>query len=277
MSKKPIFVIASKEEHEFYRNLPIRDERIIILPFGDSLEILRDCDTDMVILDCGDDPKAGLQLLCHIKAIRRDLPVVFLTEVSSEEISIAAFRKGARDFFKKPINIFELAGAIENLLKVKRASQERRVPFMLTERNNIVEILKSTTPDMPSNILNAIHYIDENISSDIFIGDLAKIATLSKFHFCRIFKKIIGMSPMRFVIFMRIQKAKELLRMNNFTISTVSTEVGFNDISNFNRYFKQFTKVTPSAYKRLVKKNFITEKNDEFFSVIPRKQGLPMR
>jgi AraC family transcriptional regulator len=277
MSKKPIFVIASKEEHEFYRNLPIRDERIIILPFGESLEILRDCDTDMVILDCGADPTTGLQLLSHIKTIRRDLPVVFLTEVSSEEISISAFRKGARDFFKKPVNIFELAGAIENLLKVKRSSQEQRVPFMLTERDNIIEILKSTTADMPSNILNAIHYIDEHISSDIFIGDLAKIAKLSKFHFCRIFKKIIGMSPMRFVIFMRIQKAKDLLRMNNFTISKVSTEVGFNDISNFNRYFKQFTKVTPSAYKRLVKKDYRMEKNHELFPVVPRMQGLSMR
>ena len=277
MSKKPIFVIANKEEHEFYRNLPIRDERIIILPFGETLEILRDCDIDMVILDCGTEPETGLQLLCHIKAIRPDLPVVFLTEVSSEEISISAFRKGARDYFKKPLNIFELTGAIEDLLKVKRSSQERRVPFMLTERNNIIEILKSTTADMPSNILNAIHYIDEHISSDIFIGDLANIAKLSKFHFCRIFKKIIGMSPMRFVIFMRIQKAKDLLRLNNFTISKVSTEVGFNDISNFNRYFKQFTKVTPSAYKRLVKKNHIMEKDDELIPVVPQKQGLLMR
>ncbi len=278
MSKKPIFVIARKEEHEFYTNLPIRHERIIILPFGESLEILRECDTDMVILDCGTDPETGLKLLCDIKTIRRDLPVLFLTEVSSEEISISAFRKGARDFFKKPVNIFELTGAIENVLKVKRASQERRVPFMLTERNNIVEILKSTTADMPSNILNAIQYIDEHISSDIFIGDIAKIAKLSKFHFCRIFKKIIGMSPMRFVIFMRIQKAKDLLRTNNLTISKVSTEVGFNDISNFNRYFKQFSKVTPSAYKRLVRKHHIMEKNDEeFLPVVHRKQGLSMR
>jgi len=278
MSKKPIFVIACKEEHEFYTNLPIRDERIIILPFGESLEILRECDTDMVILDCGADPETGLKLLCDIKTVRRDLPVLFLTEVSSEEISISAFRKGARDFFKKPVNIFELTGAIENVLRVKRSSQERRVPFMLTERNNIVEILKSTTADMPSNILNAIQYIDEHISSDIFIGDIAKIAKLSKFHFCRIFKKIIGMSPMRFVIFMRIQKAKDLLRTNNLTISKVSTEVGFNDISNFNRYFKQFTKVTPSAYKRLVRKHHLMEKNDEeFLPVVHRKQGLSMR
>ena len=263
MSKKQIVVLSRSEEYEFYKNLPVREEKVNILPFGDSPEFLREYDADAVILDCGSDPQRGMRLLARIKESRPDVPVVLLTEVSSEEISIAAFRAGARDFFRKPVNIFELAGAIENILKVKRSSKEQRDAFMLTERNDIVEILRSTTSDMPSNILNAIRYIEKHITSEIFIDDIAKIGKLSKFHFCRIFKKIIGMSPMKFVIFMRIQKAKELLRIDTITISKVSAEVGFNDISNFNRYFKQFTNVTPSAYKRMVKKNDSTEKNND--------------
>jgi AraC family transcriptional regulator len=261
MSKKQIVVLSRSEEYEFYKNLPVREEKVNILPFSDSQEFLREYDIDVVVLDCGSDPQRGLRLLAQIKESRPDVPVVFLTEVSSEEISIAAFRTGARDFFKKPVNIFELAGAIENILKVKRLSKEQRDAFILTERNDIVEILKSTTSDMPSNILNAVRYIEKHITSEIFIDDIAKIAKLSKFHFCRIFKKIIGMSPMKFVIFMRIQKSKELLRMNDITISKVSAEVGFNDISNFNRYFKQFTNVTPSAYKRMVRKIDQTEQS----------------
>jgi AraC family transcriptional regulator len=261
MSKKQIVVLSRTEEYEFYKNLPVREEKVNILPFSDSQEFLREYDIDVVVLDCGSDPQRGLRLLAQIKESRPDVPVVFLTEVSSEEISIAAFRTGARDFFKKPVNIFELAGAIENILKVKRLSKEQRDAFTLTERNDIVEILKSTTSDMPSNILNAIRYIEMHITSEIFIDDIAKVAKLSKFHFCRIFKKAIGMSPMKFVIFMRIQKSKELLRMNDITISKVSAEVGFNDISNFNRYFKQFTNVTPSGYKRMVRRIERTEKS----------------
>lgn len=57
------------------------------------------------------------------------------------------------------------------------------------------------------------------------------------------------MNPMKFVTALRIERAKELLKKNDLTVSLVAKEVGFKDLSNFSRQFKKVTGVTPTAYR----------------------------
>ncbi len=58
------------------------------------------------------------------------------------------------------------------------------------------------------------------------------------------------MNPMKFVTLLRIERAKELLKRNDFTVSLVANEVGFKDLSNFIRQFKKNTGVTPTMYRK---------------------------
>jgi AraC-like DNA-binding protein len=100
---------------------------------------------------------------------------------------------------------------------------------------------------------NAIRYIEENLSNVICLDDIAEKANVSKYHFCRLFKKRVGMSPLRFATCMRIEKAKELLKNDDLTISTAAANVGFNDISSFIKQFKRLTGMTPSSYRKFLK------------------------
>jgi AraC family transcriptional regulator len=58
------------------------------------------------------------------------IPNILLTNISFEGVVLRAFRSGARDFFRKPVSVEELRETIAGLLSVKRASRERREPFL---------------------------------------------------------------------------------------------------------------------------------------------------
>jgi len=77
---------------------------------------------------------------------------------------------------------------------------------------------------------------------------------MTKNAFCKYFKKHTNKTYFQFLNELRIEKASKYLLMEEvFTIADVSEKAGFNNISNFNRQFKNIKKMTPSSYRK--KKN----------------------
>ena len=247
MIRKPILVIAPQEEHERYRHLPLWEERLVIHSFNTFQTLFNDTDPDILILDCGFDDRKGLQMLSEIKANRPDIPIIFLTDAGSEQTAVNAFRLGARNYFKKPFDMFELKRNIEDILEMKRSSSECRAPMRIDSVNGDDQTV-CDLPEIPPQLLRSVRYIKENFNGHITIDVLASEAGLSKYHFCRKFRTALGSSPMNFVTLMRIERAKELLRRGK-SISIIAMEVGFNDFGNFSKSFKKLTGLTPSAYK----------------------------
>lgn len=256
MKKGIIVVIAEKENNELYQSLSLKEEIVVIDSLKDSIKSIPHDKGDLLLIDCGFDGNEGLKLLKTIKSTWPGMPVILLTDLKSENIAIEAFRIGVRGYYKKPVNIFELKDNIEKLLKIKRNSKEKRAPLE-RKLDATAELLGKVTSAIPSNLLRSVSYVEEHLSNPegICLEKLAKEACLSKYHFCRIFKSTIGMSPMSFVEFMRVQRAKDLLARNDVRISAVVHYAGFNDFSNFTRKFKKYTGVTPSIYKATLNMN----------------------
>ena len=80
------------------------------------------------------------------------------------------------------------------------------------------------------------------------------MANLSKYYFCRNFKKHFGTSPMKFVTLVKINKAKELLKREDLRVKEVASHAGFNNLGTFIRQFKKAEGLTPTSYKELRKK-----------------------
>ena len=157
---------------------------------------------------------------------------------------------------KKPVSLLEIQTSVRSLLCLKKASQERRCPIDLSNPCEADEIDRGFTTETPPHILRAIRYIEENLSEAVTLEKLAQEAYLSKYHFCRLFYGHVGLTPMKFTSWMRIKKARDLLRREDLTVSVISVEVGFKDLGTFIRRFKQLTGMTPSAYR-----NFLRRKN----------------
>jgi AraC-like DNA-binding protein len=98
-------------------------------------------------------------------------------------------------------------------------------------------------------------YMKNNLTIDLCLDDLAKIAKMSKYHFCRSFKKHYGTTPMQHFIMLRISKAKELLMFSDMNITQIAYSVGFNDARYFSQVFKQEEALSPSEYAKKYKPN----------------------
>ncbi|HEY9606689.1 MAG TPA: AraC family transcriptional regulator [Allocoleopsis sp.] len=88
-------------------------------------------------------------------------------------------------------------------------------------------------------------YINEHLNQDIKLIELAAIVQMSPYHFLRLFKQSMGVTPHQYILQCRIEKAKCLLQHGELSIADVAARVGFCDQSHFTRYFKRIVGVTP--------------------------------
>lgn len=96
-------------------------------------------------------------------------------------------------------------------------------------------------------IVQAKFYIDSNYAQNIDVSNISDEAHFSKFHFIRLFKKAYGRTPHQYLIFVRIERAKDLLKAGN-PVSDVCFSVGFESASSFSGLFKRTVGITPSAF-----------------------------
>ena len=95
-----------------------------------------------------------------------------------------------------------------------------------------------------------LDYIRSALDQPLHLADLAAIAGISQYHFCRLFKQSIGMAPYQYVLQQRMEKAKALLHQEKHTIAEISLLVGCTDQSRFARQFKKQFGMTPGALRR---------------------------
>jgi AraC family transcriptional regulator len=95
-----------------------------------------------------------------------------------------------------------------------------------------------------------LDFIRSNLHKQISLADLAALAGQSRFHFCRAFKKSLGVSPVRHVRALRIEAARDLLRRQEITIAEISAAVGFRGATQFGRVFSAAMGMSPSKYRR---------------------------
>ena len=93
------------------------------------------------------------------------------------------------------------------------------------------------------------HYLETYYHESIQLEDLASMTHLSRFHISHSFKKEIGMSPMEYLIDIRIKESKILLRTTNYSISQVADIVGFTTPTYFSKQFRKSTGISPTDYR----------------------------
>jgi AraC family transcriptional regulator len=93
-------------------------------------------------------------------------------------------------------------------------------------------------------------YLLEHLGSTIALADLAALVGLSPHHFCRVFARTFGRSPIRYLIERRIERACVLLDSGTLPVAEVAAQVGYDDPAYFARLFRKHKGVAPSGYGR---------------------------
>jgi AraC-like DNA-binding protein len=92
--------------------------------------------------------------------------------------------------------------------------------------------------------------IDRDFAEPLSLDELANAASYSKYHFVRAFAQAYGETPRAYLTRRRIERAKDLLRAANLTVTEVCMLVGFESLGAFSSRFKELVGVTPSEYRQ---------------------------
>lgn len=89
-----------------------------------------------------------------------------------------------------------------------------------------------------------------NLAERVVLEDLSKVASISKFHFARMFKLATGEPPHRYLTRLRMQRAAELLRDSEDTVQQISATCGYASPGQFASAFRRHHGANPTHYRR---------------------------
>lgn len=117
-------------------------------------------------------------------------------------------------------------------------------------RENGFDTDKAFTPPNDADSLYSItEYIDTHAHLPLKVEDLAERCHMSYSYFAKTFRETYGQSCKKYIEFIRICKAEDLLRFTNLDLNYISQETGFSDCSHFIRVFKQQKGITPKQFR----------------------------
>ncbi|MBP5494728.1 MAG: response regulator [Lachnospiraceae bacterium] len=133
----------------------------------------------------------------------------------------------------------------------------RHIRHLLAERKDeravilgVREMGEVSDEKVPSVISEAKLYMSQNYSNaNLMLQDVAKAVNMSKSRFSTVFSQTTGQSFTEYLIYLRLSKAKELLKTSNLKSSQIATEIGYNDSHYFSYIFKKNVGMTPSDYR----------------------------
>jgi AraC-like DNA-binding protein len=99
----------------------------------------------------------------------------------------------------------------------------------------------------PIYIRKVCEYMQEHFAKSITLDEIASQVGMSQFHFLRVFRNTIGLTPHAYLTHLRIEHAKRLLR-HRVPLAAIAAETGFVDQSHFNKQFKKIIGVPPGQY-----------------------------
>lgn len=136
-------------------------------------------------------------------------------------------------------------GGYDGLIMIKNLLSEL---IILTIRSYADRIARKN--NINALMAGAGGYIEENLGNPIKVETLAKRLNLSTRHFNRAFKNFFGLSPLQFITYLRINKAKGMLVFTTINITEIANACGFYDCTHFCKTFKQQTGVSPKTYRK---------------------------
>lgn len=213
---------------------------------AEGLALLHQNPIDLVVLDYCLPDGPGTRAIRLVKTHWPSIPVIVITGYGSESLCAEFLRLGARAYFPKPYDLGSLMLTVKRLLEIPKTGT----------RENVLAALPTRQPDknfdLPAGIERALLFIRANYTEPITLDQVAREAAMSLFHFCRTFKAALGVGVYHYVLQLRVEKAKQLLRDPQLTVAEVAFEAGFTDLSSFYRVFRLMTGQRPGEWRRVL-------------------------
>lgn len=102
----------------------------------------------------------------------------------------------------------------------------------------------------PYKLKQSLAYVREHLGEQVTVTALARVGgMMSRSHFIRGFKRAMGITPYKYIVHCRIERAKRLLRETSLPLDQVAHAVGFSDQSHLTKRFRLAVKITPKIFR----------------------------
>jgi signal transduction histidine kinase/DNA-binding response OmpR family regulator/ABC-type xylose transport system substrate-binding protein len=205
---------------------------------------------DLIISDVMLPGKDGFELTNILKSDIRTshIPIILLTARTSVESQISGMKYNADSYITKPYNQKYLEENIRSLLANRSLLKEHYTGQIPSE------LKTQTLSKLDRKFINEFNsQVESNIANENFsIEDICKHIGISKMQLYRKVKALLNSNVNEYILNVRLQKAKYLLRHEELSIGEVAYKVGFSSPAYFSTVFKSKFKATPSEFKEKV-------------------------
>ena len=160
-----------------------------------------------------------------------------------------AFFGETKEWVGEQLELMEKKNPFDRLMIMLQVLQylSQAEEYEVLNAEGVTLIIQNQDDDRINKVYN---YVKENYETEISLDQISKVALMTVPAFCRFFKKSTKKTFTNFVNEFRIRQSIRLLATENRSIGEVASEVGFNNISHFNKQFKRVTGASPSQYKK---------------------------
>lgn len=200
------------------------------------LEYLKTNDIDVVFTDINMPNMTGLELIHEVKSGlgRKDILFVIISAYDDYEFMRKAISLGVVDYCKKPIEKEKTDETLERVI------------------DELKKIGKQSNHTEARDFDTLIAYINDNFDKNLHLEDLSRKFYFNPNYICMLFRRRLDTTFIEYIKTIRMKKAKELFDSGNFTVSEVSSGVGYRDYSYFHKTFSAYYGITPAQYKKNV-------------------------
>jgi AraC-like DNA-binding protein len=139
------------------------------------------------------------------------------------------------------------------ITKEKRQGIERLLSIFAEHLSMVASRQRlALQPDEPAYIAGAKQYVRSRLTEDITAPQVAQHVHVSRQHFCKVFRRVTGMTFTEYLARSRVERAKELLVDHSHRIAEAAFAAGFQSIPQFNRVFRRYAGMGPSEYRKAV-------------------------
>ncbi|GIP15925.1 DNA-binding response regulator [Paenibacillus montaniterrae] len=205
---------------------------------SEALELIQQQRYDLLITDIRMPQMSGLELLEALRKRKNGLPTILLTGFAEFEYAQQGIKLGAADYLLKPVHQEQLIATVQRVLEQLPAdskSSSSETEIELTSRNPY--------------IIEAMQYMETYMAQSFTIKDISSYVHLNPSYFSVLFKDEVGVPFTDYVIQMRTEKAKALLRDSQLSLEQICERIGIQSTSYFIKMFKKSEGVTPKQYR----------------------------
>lgn len=205
---------------------------------NEAVDFILQNDVDVVFVDVKMPIMTGIELINRVKDGGKNPCFVIISGYDNYDYMREAIKNKVFDYCLKPI---VRSDAEEVLKRLRSHFDEIKVP----------EISESTTTTIDNkNFLKLIDYINEHYKDKLMLKELANQFFFNPNYLCMLFNKYFGKTYSQYLLCIRLEKARELLKDKNMSTYDVAESVGFNNYSYFNKKYFQYWGETPANTRK---------------------------